>query len=181
VEPTTVPDLDQWLRDPAIRVTYRRSSGASPDRLWDAARAVRLNDTRMLGRVIRWRIPGLQPDIAFDDLFREPPFTVLVDDGDHALVSGLVGRIWTLRRDYPELEGPGEFREWAASGTAKVVFANWVEEADGGSAVTSETRVKALGAQGRVGVAAVRPLIAAFGNLVGTDALAAAVRRAERD
>jgi hypothetical protein len=180
--PTSVPDLDQWLASPAIRVTHCRRSGASPQRLWDAAGAVRLNDTRMLGRLIRWRIPGLGPEISFDQLFRQPPFTVLVDDGDRALVSGLVGRIWTLRRDYPELQGPGEFQEWAAPGTAKVVFANWVEEADGGgSALTSETRVQALGAQGRVGVTTVRPLVAAFGNLVGTDALAAAVRRAEGD
>ncbi len=178
--PTSIPVLDQWLASPAIRVTHRRQSGASPDRLWDAARSVRLNDTRMLGRLIRWRIPGLPSDIAFDELFREPPFTVLVDNGDRALVSGMVGRIWTLRRDYPEIHGPVEFQEWAAPGTAKVVFANWVEEADGGgSALTSETRVQALGAQGRVGVAAVRPLVAAFGNLVGTDALAAAVRQAE--
>ncbi len=41
-------------------------------------------------------------------------------------------------------------------------------------------RVEAIGAQGRVGVAAVRPLVSAFGALIGNDGLEAAVRRAER-
>jgi hypothetical protein len=40
--------------------------------------------------------------------------------------------------------------------------------------------VEAIGLQGRVGVAAVRPLVQRFGHLVGSDGLAAAVRRAER-
>jgi len=46
--------------------------------------------------------------------------------------------------------------------------------------LASETRVQALGVQGRVGVAAVRPLVSAFHNLVGSEAIEAAVRRAER-
>jgi len=39
--------------------------------------------------------------------------------------------------------------------------------------------VQAVGAQGRFGVAAVRPLVAGFGALVGSEGIAAAVRRAE--
>ncbi len=42
-------------------------------------------------------------------------------------MSGIVGRIWTLRRDYPELRDPEEFRAWSTPGTARVVFANWIE------------------------------------------------------
>jgi hypothetical protein len=93
-----------------------------------------------------------------------------------------VGRIWTLRRDYPRLREPGEFREWDVSGTAKVVFANWVEPtASGRTALCSEVRVRAIGAQGRIGVAAVRPLVSAFQQLVGSEGLEAAVRLAERE
>jgi hypothetical protein len=134
----------------------------------------------MLGRLVRWRIPGLPPDISFDDLFRAPPFVVLGSDADGALTSGLVGRIWTLRRDYPELPSPEDFREWSRPGTARVLFANWVSVLQaGGAALNSETRVEAIGAQGRVGVAAVRPLVSAFHGLVGSEAIAAAVRIAE--
>jgi hypothetical protein len=61
-----------------------------------------------------------------------------------------------------------------------VLFANWVEPADHRrAALRSETRVQAFGAQGRVGLTSVRPLIRGFQQLVANDAMAAAIRRAE--
>ncbi len=176
------PDLDYWLPEFGVRVAHRRESSASPERLWDAARQVRLADAGMLGRLVRWRIPGMPAGISFEDMFRHPPFVALLDDTDQASVSGLVGRIWTLRRDYPELDGPEEFRRWSESGTARVLFASWVEPADRGAsaALASEVRVQAIGAQGRLGVAAIRPLTGAFQGLIGSEGIAAAVARAER-
>ncbi len=172
-------DLDHWLADPAVLVTHRTETSAPAERLWEAARAVRLHDAARLGRLVRWRIPGTRPELSFDELFRSPPFAVLYEEHG-ALVSGLVGRIWTLRRDYPTVEDPEEFRTWSRPGTARVLFANWVESReDGGSALVSESRVQAIGMQGRVGVAAVRPLVRAFGHLIGSDGIEAAVRRAE--
>ncbi len=171
--------LDAWLADPAVRVAHRQPSTATPESLWEAARGIKLTDTRMLGRLIRWRIPGVPATMRFDAMFRQPPFAVL-DEDDLLLVSGLVGRIWTLRRDYPEIGDPEEFRGWSRRGTAKVVFAHWVERSDEyGSLLRSETRLKAFGTQGRLGLASVRPLISGFQHLVATDALAGAVRRAE--
>jgi hypothetical protein len=171
-------ELDAWLPAPDICVSHRRSSSASPERLWEATRSVRLSDTRLLGRLIRWRIPGVPAAATFDELFRGQPF-VVVGEEELALVSGLVGRIWTLRRDYPELEGPDQFGAWSKSGTAKVVFANWVQSTTDGAVLRSETRVKAFGVQGQVGLTSVRPLIRAFNQLVSSDAMAAALRRAE--
>jgi hypothetical protein len=177
----TPPDLDYWLPDPSLRVAHRRESGAAPERQREAARAIRLSDTRLLGRLVRWRIPGLPADLAFDELFRSPPFSVLWEDEQRALASGLVGRIWTLRRDYPELSSPDEFRTWSVPGTARVLFANWIELSPSDrSAIRAEVRVEAIGAQGRVGIAAVRPLVGAFGYLIGSDGIELAARRAER-
>jgi hypothetical protein len=172
--------LDSWLPDPAVCVSHGRPSSASPQRLWDAARAAQLNDTRLLGKLIRWRIPGTRAASTFEELFRSQPFLVLTEE-DTALVSGLVGRIWTLRRDYPELADPEEYRGWSTAGTAKVLFANWVEApGSDGAVLCSEARVQAFGVQGQVGLASVRPLIRGFSYLVGSDGIAAAVRRAER-
>ena len=172
------PDLDRWLPDPAIRVTHRRKSRATAEELWQAAEDLSLAQTYLLGRLVRWRIPGVPADSSFSELFKNQPFTVLAQT-ESSLVSGLVGRIWTLRRDYPAID-PDVFEEWQESGTAKVVIAHWVSSQDaGGSTLHSETRVRTFGAQGRLGLASVRPLVRGFEHLVGTDALAAAVRRAE--
>jgi hypothetical protein len=178
------PDLDKWLADPAIRVAHRRHSSASADDLWRAAQEVRLSDAAVLGRLVRWRIPGLARDAGFDDLFRQPPFMVL-EEGEHMLVCGLVGRIWTPRRDYPRLGSAQEFQEWSQSGTARVVIANWAQAGNGdsdsdGSTLAAEARVEAIGARGRLGISAVRPLVRSFQNLIGSEAINAAVRRAER-
>jgi hypothetical protein len=174
-------DLDYWLPAPNVRVSHRRQSSAGPDDLWQAACTVGLDDSSLLGRLVRWRIPGLGRDLSFDHLFREEPFLVLIDSQERALVSGLVGRIWTLRRDYPQLSDPEEFRQWSAGGTARVLFANWVEPvASGGAVLHSETRVEADGVQGRLGLATLRPVIRAFQQLIATDGLDEAVRRAEQ-
>ena len=136
----------------------------------------------MLGPLIRWRIPGTRGDISFAELFQSPPFIVLDSGRDHALVSGLVGRIWTLRRDYPHLADPEEFSAWRNRGTARVVFANWIEPVvDGRCALVSETRVEGFGSQGRLGIAAVRPIVSTFHHLVGSEGIAAAIRLAERE
>jgi hypothetical protein len=174
------PDLDRWLSEPSLRVAHRRESAADADRLWEAAQRVRVADVGLLGRLVRWRIPGVPTEMSFDQVFRSQPFIVL-DDGDgQSLVSGLVGRIWTLRRDYPKLREPNEYRSWEVSGTAKVLFANWVEPLPADrSALCMEARVRGIGAKGRVGVAAVRPLVSRFQQLIATEGIQAAVRLAE--
>jgi hypothetical protein len=173
------PDLDTWLAQPLIRVHHRREAGVDPATLWAAAQSVRLADTPALGRLVRLRIPGLTAAVAYDDMFRSAPFNVL-DAADGLLVSGLVGRIWTLRRDYPALAQPDDFRRWSARGTVRVLFANWVEPVgEHGAALINETRVDAVDRGARLGLATLRPLITRAHSLIGSDGLDSAVRRAD--
>jgi hypothetical protein len=173
------PDLDAWLPDPTVRTFHRREAAAPAQKLWEAAGQVRLADSRVLGRVVRWRIPGEPARITFRDLFATDPFLVL-EEGDTYSVSGLVGRIWTLRRDYPKLSDPQAFRDWKRNGTVRVLFAHWTEPAGARrSALISEVRVGATDLQARLGLRLVRPLIAAFDPLIENETLAVAVRRAE--
>jgi hypothetical protein len=175
----TPPDLDRWLGTPTLRVAHAREADAEPGSLWASARSVRIQEAGLLGRLIRWRIPGTPAQLSFDELFSSRPFIAL-HRGERALVSGLVGRIWTLRRDYPDLSDPEEFRGWSKSGTARVLFAHWVDSVDGGRArLSSEVRVETFGTRGRTGLAAVRPLVRAFHHLIFSDGLGAAVQRAE--
>ena len=172
------PDLDRWVDDAAVRVVHSAATDLDPARVWRAAMELRLEDTRVLGRLVRWRIPGVCAGASFQELFRAPPFLVLAE-GELELVSGLVGRIWTLRRDYPVLRDTDEFRAWRRRGTVRVLFANWVAPtSSGGSVLHSETRVQSFGVQGRIGLSSLRPLIGGFHQLIATDAMAGAMRRA---
>lgn len=177
--PTAIFDLDEWLTDPVIRTRHRREAPIAPEALWEAARTVRLDETRTLGRLVGWRIPGTPPDETFRELFARDPFVVL-DEGTTHSVSGLCGRIWTLRRDYPRLSGPDEFRAWDEPGTARVLFAHWAEPTDTGSALVSEARVAAVDAHARFALSILWPTVRGFERRIGGEALSLAVERATR-
>jgi hypothetical protein len=176
-----MPDerLDAWLDAAQIRTHHRRRARAGADALWAAASGVRLSDTRTLGRLVRWRIPGLDAGLTYHDLFRAYPFTVLEED-EGRLVSGLCGRIWTLARDYPRIAGPEAFAAWEQPGSARVIFAHWVEPTDDGAELVSEARVQPTDRLGSLRLRALWSVVAPFERLVGAEPLALAARAAER-
>jgi hypothetical protein len=172
--------LDGWLPDPAVRTHHRRAAAAEPDALWQAAQTLRLSDTRTLGRLVRWRIPGLARDLTYGELFRAYPFTVL-DEGENHLLTGLCGRIWTLARDYPRLDGPDAFAGWSEPGTVRVLFGHWVErDPDGGAELVSEARVQPTDRTAARRLHALWRVIGPFERLVGAEAIAAASARSAR-
>ncbi len=161
-----------------MRTCARRDVDVPADGLWHAAESVLVRHCRLLGPLVRWRIPGVPDDITYRDLFRRYPFTVL-GEGRHWSLSGLAGRIWTLRRDYPRLDGPEEWRAWDEPGTVRVLFAHWVQsEGAGSSTLVSDVRIGAVDRDGRRGLRRVRGLIATSQRLIGHEALAVAERRA---
>ena len=171
--------LDHWLPDPVIRTLHRRAAQATAAQLWDAATSVRLEETRRLGRLVGWRIPGVQGSSTYHELFRDYPFNVL-DESEHGLVTGLCGKIWTLARDYPALDGPDAFVAWDEPGTVRVAFAHGVTAlGDGRAELWSEARVKPVDVSARLRLKAVWAVVGPFERLVGAEPLALAVRRAE--
>ena len=115
------PDLDRWLGAPAVRTSHRRESRAGAHALWLAAAGVRLRDCRLLGRLVGVRVSGTEPDMTFDTLFRTPPF-VLLDEGPTWLLSGLCGRIWTIRGELARLSGPQAFLDWQEPATVSLTL-----------------------------------------------------------
>jgi hypothetical protein len=178
--PDALPvDLDAWLPQPQIRTHHRREARVDPEALWAAAGGVRVDETGPLGHLVRWRIPGLPAGVTFRGLLASPPFTVLAD-GDRWSVSGLAGRIWTLRRDYPRLEDADAFAGWAAPGTVRVLFAHWVEpSSDGRSSLVSEARVAPVDRAAAMRLRALWAVVGPFERMIGGEALAHAIRRAE--
>ena len=173
-------DLDEWLPEPQIRTRHVRAAKVGPDELWSAAETIEVGDAPRLGRVLRWRIPGTPRDLPFRELFRRYPFTVL-EEGERCSVSGLCGRIWTLQRDYPRISGAQEFLDWDKSGTAKVLFAHWIEEdGDGRAALVSESRIAPVGRRAKAQTRVLWGAVGRFERLIGGEALKVAARRAER-
>ena len=64
-------------------------------------------------------------------------------------------------------------------GTARVLFAHWVEPVGDGAALCSEVRVTPVDRRAALRVRALEPVIVAFQGLIGVEPMALAVRRAE--
>jgi hypothetical protein len=174
------PDLDRWLASPTVRTRYRREAAVSAEELWAAARTVRLRECRVLGRLIRARIPGLKASLTFAELFRSPPFNLL-EEGPTFTLSGLCGRIWTVRRDFAQLDRPEEFVDWRVPGTVRVLFADWAEPVGGGgAALVSEVRIAPVDRRAGLYLRGLQPFISSFQGLVGSEPLNLAVARAGR-
>jgi hypothetical protein len=175
--PTDPEDLlDAWLPTPSVRTNHRRRADSSPAELWRAATELPLADTRRLGRLVRWRIPGLARDLTYGELFRAYPFTVL-EEGERHLLAGLCGRIWTLARDYPRLDDPGAFAAWDEPGTVRVLFGHWVRPDAGGAELVSEARVAPTDRSAALRLKALWKVIGPFERLVGAEAITAATAR----
>jgi hypothetical protein len=175
-----LPDLDAWLSDPQVRTRHSRSAEVDADRLWHAAQTIRLRDAPRLGRAVRWRIPGTSSELSFRDLFRQYPFAVIAE-GSRWSVSGMCGRIWTLRRDYPRIEGAEDFMTWQEPGTVRVLLAHWIEgDGRGQSSLVSEARIKPVDSQAGLRLRALWALVGHFERLIGGEVLRNAARSAER-
>jgi hypothetical protein len=172
------PDLDAWLPEFSVRTRHGRRSSAPPERLWSAANRVRMSETSSLGRLVRWRIPGVGAEQTFGELLAAYPFCVL-DEGEHWSISGLCGRIWTLQRDYPRLDGPEDFRAWSEPGTVRVLIANWVTGDGDGSRIVSEARVAPVDRRAALRLRSLWVVIGVFERLIGGEALVLAAERAD--
>ena len=172
-------DLDSWLPAPAVRTHHDRQAEAGPAELWQAAKTIRLRDTRLLGRLVSVRIAVARPEMTFGQLFRTSPF-VLLDEGPYGELSGVCGRIWMVRGGLAALPDPQAFRDWREPATARVLFAHWVEPIATGARLHSEVRVEGVDRRASRYLRALEPLVGAFQGLIGRESLALAVRRAER-
>ncbi len=173
-------DLDAWLPDAQITTRHSRTAAVDADMLWAAARGVRLDQTRTIGHLVRWRIPGVPPDESFMGLLCEDPFT-LRDEGPRHAISGLCGRIWTLSRDYGELAGADDFLAWNEPRTVRVLFAHWVKPGPdaGTSTLYSEARVAPTDRVAAMRLRALWLAVGPFERLIGAEALELATASAQ--
>jgi hypothetical protein len=174
------PSLEDWLPQHEIRLRHSRTSSAPPDRLWEAARELRIAETPTMRRLIRWRLGRHAPDAdtTYWELFRSGIF-MLLEEGERFSVSGVAGRIWHPSGDYARLESPADYRKYARPGTAKVVILNEVREHERGSEIVSESRVHVHGRRARMVFRGSWAMLRPFSRFIPHEVLAATVRRAE--
>jgi hypothetical protein len=174
------PPLEDLVPKTHTRLRYARRSTAHPDDLWDAARTIRLQDAPRLNRLVRWRLGRHAPpaDTTFEDFFRSGVFTLL-EEGERYSVSGVAGRIWSPSGDYQRFETAADYMDYDRRGTAKVVLATWVHEHPDGSEIVSEARIWLSDRRAQVIFRPFWALVQPFARFIGSEGLAAAVRRAE--
>jgi len=105
-----------------------------PDRFTDIMMVVRQIPAGLLHRAAPARFAAPRP-------FARANFAPLGRDGDREIVGGLVGRFWRPDFGLVPITGASDFLACDAPGTAKLALGFSVEEADGASRLTTETRV----------------------------------------
>lgn len=174
------PRAEDWIPKTHARLHHVRRSIAHPDDLWRAAQDVRLRETPRLCRLVKWRLGrnAPAPETTFRDFFRSGVFTLL-EEGERHSVSGVAGRIWSPSGDYARFETASDYMEYRRRGTAKVVIAVSVREHPGGSEIVSDARIWVADRRAQIVFRPFWTIVSPFSRFVGTEGLAAAVRRAE--
>jgi hypothetical protein len=174
--------LDDWLPRHHAVTHHARRSRATPKRLWEAARTVRVRETRTLRPIIGWRLGRYAPaaDTPMRTVLSSHPFHLLAEEG-MVSVSGLGGKLWALGDTFVRFDRPEAFRAWAEPGFCKVVVRHEVHpDGAGGSEIESEVRIWCTSRGAQVRFRPYWAFIGPFSRFIGSELLAAATRRAER-
>ena len=140
-----------------------------------------MRETRSLRPVINWRLGRYAPSphTPLSEVLAAHPFLLLGEEGLVSL-SGLVGKLWSLGDTFVRLESGEEWREFCEPGYVKVLVRHEAREHERGAEIVSDVRLRCTN---RRALWRFRPFwgfISPFTRYVGSEALVAAVRRAER-
>lgn len=150
---------------------------ATPSATWHAVRNLDLARSLSVRALFVARGFGIWSRITFDELLRQG-FTLLAEEPGRELVLGVVGRFW--RPSGPlETVTPDQFLE-DHPGLAKAAWNFQVNEAPGGSSLTTETRVFCPDESTRRQFARYWNFISPFSAFIRMKALAIAREEAER-
>lgn len=169
-----------WLPGCHARLHVARPSTATPAELWDAAQTIELRDAPRLARLIRWRLGrhAPPPETTFEEFFRTGIF-MLLEEGERLYISGVAGKIWAPSGDYAQFETAGDYRNYRARGTAKVVLKTEVREHERGSQIVSEARIWCADRRTQVIFRPFWAVVRPFAHFIHSEGFAVAVRRAE--
>jgi hypothetical protein len=186
---STVPallTLDDVLPAPHFRERHACHIAAAPQAVWDALQEVRLGDLALsralMGvRLLPMKLAGKPaPRVMSGRFLDEGPLPVLASCAPRSVLAGAAIQPWKLTSgyEYPPLDAEG-LRAFDEPGWAKTGADFILEAQDGGTQLTTETRITATDARSRALFGLYWGAIRVGSGLIRRDMLHALARRAE--
>jgi len=169
--------IDDFMPNCDFCETHDIKIRATTENVFRALNEVDLCESAM----IRWlfRLRGLPTrEITLREMQRLR-FEVLGESENRELVLGLAGRFWTINGDLRKINSQN-FREFNEKGFAKAAWNFLLDEAEGETCLTTETRVKCLDAESRKRFGFYWMLIQPFSALIRKEILKAVKQKAEK-
>ncbi len=168
--------IDLFLPEYDFSETHDIRIRATAETVFRALNEVDLCESAM----IRWlfRLRGMPTRKMTLREMQRLRFEVLGESENRELLLGLAGRFWTIKGDLQKINSQN-FREFNEKGFAKAVWNFSLDEAEGETRLTTETRIKCLDAESRKKFGFYWTLIQPFSALIRKEILKAIKRRAE--
>jgi hypothetical protein len=175
--------IDQWLPRYQVSTSYSVLVHASDEKAFAALRHDNFSDLAIVRGLMRFRgyrigrgkIPG--SNVRQDE---RGPFLELAATPPREVVLGITGRFW--RPDGGIVRGltPAEFADFHREGYAKAVWNFSLAPADGGTLLTTETRVQTFGRSATLMFRAYWTFVGPFSGLIRKAMLREVKRTAEQ-
>ncbi len=131
--------------------------------------------------IVRWlfRLRGLPTEKMTLRELRRLRFETLDESKNQELLLGLAGRFWTLTGNLQKINS-NNFREFNEKGFAKAAWNFWLDEAQGETRLTTETRIKCTDAESRKSFGFYWTFIQPFSGLIRKEMLKLIKQKAEK-
>jgi len=169
--------IDSFLPEYDFKETHDIKIRATAETVFRALNEVDLCESA----VIRWlfRLRGLPTRGMTLRELQSLRFEVLGESENRELLLGLAGRFWTIKGDLQKISSQS-FREFDEKGFAKAVWNFLLDEAQGETRLTTETRIKCLDADSRKKFGFYWTFIQPFSALIRKEILKTVKQRAEK-
>ena len=161
--------IDRFLPRWDVREHHEIKIQTAPEEAFQAIKNLDLGRSRVIRMLFAARgLPG-NKSMTLETL-TAVGFVVLGEDPPTEIVLGLLGKFWRMRGGLRKVDAE-DFVSFVDPGFVKAAWNFWVEPADGGSSVSTETRVLATDASAQRSFRLYWFLVGSFSALIRREAL----------
>lgn len=168
--------IDAFLPEYDFSETYDIEIRATAQKVFRVLNEIDLCESA----VVRWlfRLRGMPTAKMTLRELRRLRFETLGESENREILLGLAGKFWTIRGGLQKINA-NNFREFNEKGFAKAVWDFSLDEANGETRLTTETRVKCLDAESRRSFSFYWTFIQPFSGLIRMEMLKMIKRKSE--